>query len=127
MKTLRDAFVADEVPNVVASSYVDVFGGEFSAHYLAKPYYVFYPYAHSPEMTDLSKEIARKYPEEKEIDWYNAQTTKRKGMYMILTKSDLVFLQNLNLTIPTRMIQCLYLKCQKRSWIGLRKMRNSLR
>ena len=78
MKTLRDAFVADEVPNVVASSYVDVFGGEFSAHYLAKPYYVFYPYAHSPGMTDLSKEIARKYPEEKEIDWYNALNNEKE-------------------------------------------------
>ena len=47
MKTLRDAFVADEVPSVVASPYVDVFDGEFSEHYLAKPYYVFYPYANS--------------------------------------------------------------------------------
>jgi hypothetical protein len=72
MKTLKDAFVADEVPSVIASPYVDVFGGEFSEHYLAKPYYVFYPYAHSPGMMDLSKEIARKYPEEKEINWYDA-------------------------------------------------------
>lgn len=74
MKTLKDAFVADEVPNVVASPYVDVFGGEFSEHYLAKPYYVFYPYGNSPGKTDLSKEIARKYPEEKDIDWYDALT-----------------------------------------------------
>lgn len=70
MKTLKDAFVADEVPSVIASPYVDVFGGEFSEHYLAKPYYVFYPYANSPGKLDLSKEIARKYPEEKEIDWF---------------------------------------------------------
>ncbi|MEQ6123879.1 hypothetical protein AAON49_06745 [Pseudotenacibaculum sp. MALMAid0570] len=72
MKTLKDAFVADEVPSVVASPYVDIFGGEFSEHYLAKPYYVFYPYSLSPGKIDLSKEIARKYPEEKEIDWYDA-------------------------------------------------------
>tara|TARA_R110001632_G_scaffold210521_2_gene335618 strand:+ start:4855 stop:5931 length:1077 start_codon:yes stop_codon:yes gene_type:complete len=72
MKTLKDAFVADEVPNVIASPYVDVFGGEFSEHYLAKPYYVFFPYSKSPGKTDLSKEIARKYREEKDIDWYDA-------------------------------------------------------
>ncbi|MFY0631103.1 MAG: hypothetical protein JXR05_12030 [Flavobacteriaceae bacterium] len=72
MKTLKDAFVADEVPNVVASPYVDVFGGEFSEHYLAKPYYVFFPYSKSPGKIDLAKEIARKYPEEKDIDWYDA-------------------------------------------------------
>lgn len=78
MKTLKDAFVADEVPSVVASPYVDIFGGEFSAHYLAKPYYVFYPYAHSPGKTDLSKEIARKYPEERDIDWYDALNNERE-------------------------------------------------
>ena len=65
MKTLRDAFVADEVPNVVASSYVDVFGGEFSAHYLAKPYYVFYPYAHSPGMNRLEQGNCQKIPRRK--------------------------------------------------------------
>jgi len=78
MKTLKDAFVADEVPNVVASPYYDVFGGEFSEHYLAKPYYVFYPYAHSPGKMDLSKEIARKYSEEKEIDWYDALNNEKE-------------------------------------------------
>jgi hypothetical protein len=78
MKTLKDAFVADEVPSVVASPYIDVFGGEFSEHYLAKPYYVFYPYANSPGKTDLSKEIARKYPEEKDIDWYEALNNEKE-------------------------------------------------
>lgn len=78
MKTLKDAFVADEVPSVVASPYVDIFGGEFSEHYLAKPYYVFFPYSQSPGKTDLSKEIARKYPEEKEIDWYDALNNEKE-------------------------------------------------
>ena len=78
MKTLKDAFVSDEVPSVVASPYVDIFGGEFSEHYLAKPYYVFYPYAHSPGKLDLSKEIARKYPQEKDIDWYEALHNKEE-------------------------------------------------
>lgn len=72
MKTLKDAFVADEVPSVIASPYYNVFGGEFSEHYLAKPYYGFYPTANSPGKVDLAKEFARKYKEEKDIDWYDA-------------------------------------------------------
>tara|TARA_R110000787_G_scaffold19396_3_gene58248 strand:+ start:250 stop:1335 length:1086 start_codon:yes stop_codon:yes gene_type:complete len=78
MKTLKDAFVANEVPNVIASPYVDVFGGEFSEHYLAKPYYVFFPYSQSPGKTDLSKEIARKYRDEKDIDWYDALNNEQE-------------------------------------------------
>ncbi len=78
MKTLKDAFVGNEVPSVVASPYYNVFGGEFSEHYLAKPYYVFYPYANSPGKIDLSKEIARKYREEKDIDWYDALNNKKE-------------------------------------------------
>lgn len=72
MKVLKTAFVADEAAQVIASPYYNIFGGEFSEHYLAKPYYVFYPTANSPGKVDLSKEIARKYPEETEIDWYDA-------------------------------------------------------
>lgn len=72
MRTLKDAFCAVELPNVIASPYYSIFNGEFSKHYLAKPFYVFYPTAHSPGKMDLSKEIARKYPEEKDIDWYDA-------------------------------------------------------
>ncbi len=72
MKTLKDAFVSDEVPTVVASPYYNVFGGEFSNHYLAKPYYGFYPTAQSPGNVDLAKEMARKYSDVKDIDWYDA-------------------------------------------------------
>lgn len=72
LKTLKDAFHAKENPKVVASPYHTIFGGKFSNHYLAQPYYVFYPTANSPGITDLSKEIARKYPEETEIDWFDA-------------------------------------------------------
>lgn len=78
MNTLKDAFVGDEVPQVIASPYYNVFGGDFSAHYLAQPYYVFYPTAQSPGKTDLSKEIAKKYPKEKEIDWFEAITNERE-------------------------------------------------
>jgi hypothetical protein len=70
IKTLQDAFFAKELPKIVASRYHTIFGGKFSNHYLAQPYYVFYPTANSPGKIDLSKEIAKKYPEEKEIDWY---------------------------------------------------------
>ncbi|WP_435415223.1 hypothetical protein [Polaribacter aestuariivivens] len=72
ISTLKDAFHAKENPKVIASPYHTIFGGKFSNHYLAKPYYVFYPTANSPGKMDLSKEIAKKYPEETEIDWYNA-------------------------------------------------------
>lgn len=72
MATFKDAFYADELPNVVASPYYSIFNGEFSNHYLAKAFYVFYPTAHSPGKVDLSKEIARKYPNEKDINWYEA-------------------------------------------------------
>ncbi len=72
LKTLKDAFSAKKLPSVVASPYHTVFGGNFSNHYLAQPYYVFYPTANSPGKVDLSKEIAKKYSEEKDIDWLDA-------------------------------------------------------
>lgn len=72
MNTFKDAFCADELPNVIASPYFSIFNGEFTKHYLAKPYYVFYPTANSPGKMDLSKEIAKKYSEEKDIDWFEA-------------------------------------------------------
>ncbi|MFK8061032.1 MAG: hypothetical protein AB8B78_13200 [Polaribacter sp.] len=72
LKTLKDALSAKHLPKVVASPYHTIFGGKFSNHYLAQPYYVFYPTANSPGKMDLSKEMAKKYPEEKEIDWFDA-------------------------------------------------------
>lgn len=72
MNTFKDAFCTDELPNVVASPYYSIFDGEFTKHYLAKPHYIFYPTANSPGKTDLSKEIAKKYPEEKSINWLDA-------------------------------------------------------
>ena len=72
MSTFKDAFFAEELPTVIASPYYSIFNGEFSKHYLAKAYFVFYPTANSPGKIDLSKEIARKYTNEKDIDWYDA-------------------------------------------------------
>ena len=78
MDAFKDAFCADEVPNVVASPYFSIFDGEFTKHYLAKPHYVFYPTAFSPGKVDLSKEIAKKYPEEKDINWLDALNNKEE-------------------------------------------------
>ena len=78
MDTFKDAFCADELPNVVASPYYSIFDGEFTKHYLAKPHYVFYPTAFSPGKVDLSKEIATKYPEEKDINWLDALNNKEE-------------------------------------------------
>ncbi|TDQ29934.1 hypothetical protein [Tenacibaculum caenipelagi] len=79
INTLKSAFITEnKIPQVVASPYYNIFGGEFSNHYLAQPYYVFYPTANSPGKVDLSKEIAKKYPEEKEIDWYDALNNEKE-------------------------------------------------
>ncbi|WP_299161917.1 hypothetical protein [uncultured Tenacibaculum sp.] len=78
LNTLKLSFKAEEMPQVLASPYFNVFGGEFTNHFLAKPYYVFYPTAHSPGKIDLSKEIAKKYPQERDIDWFSALTNERE-------------------------------------------------
>jgi hypothetical protein len=72
LKMFKSIFSTDETPDVIASPYYTIFGKEFSKHYLAKPYYGFYPTANSPGKVDLSKEFARKYPQEKDIDWLDA-------------------------------------------------------
>jgi hypothetical protein len=64
-------FTTDVIPSVIASKSVSVFNGQFSEHFLAKPFYGFYPTAKSPGRVDLAKEFARKYPES-EIEWLSA-------------------------------------------------------
>lgn len=76
--SLQNAFSSKKMPKVVTSPYHTIFGGEFSDYYLAKAYYVFYPSANSPGKIDLSKEISRKYSEEKEINWYKALNNKQE-------------------------------------------------
>ena len=78
LDSFKQVFACDETPEVKASPYFNVFGGQFTKHFLAKPYYVFYPTAHSPGKVDLSKEIAKKYPEEKEISWFDALTNEKE-------------------------------------------------
>ena len=69
LQGLKNVFSTNLQPNIVATPYYTVFGGEFSKYHLEKPYYGFYPTAHSPGKVDLSKEFAKKYPNEKDIDW----------------------------------------------------------
>lgn len=69
LKLFKSIFTTNNSPQIIASPYYTIFGKEFSSHYLAKPYYNFYPTAHSPGKVDLSKEFAKKYPNEKDIDW----------------------------------------------------------
>ena len=72
LETLKAALSSNVSPNIIATPFYNNYGGTFSDHNLAKPYFGFYPTAQSPGKTDLSKEFAKKYPNEKEIDWYNA-------------------------------------------------------
>ena len=78
LKMFKNIFTTDETPDIVASPYYTVFGKELTSHYLAKPYYGFYPTANSPGKVDLSKEFARAYPNEKDIDWYDALNNERE-------------------------------------------------
>lgn len=72
LTTLKTVFSTDKTPIILASTYNSLFDTTFSEHHLATAYYVFYPTANSPGKTDLSKEIAKKYPSEKEIHWFDA-------------------------------------------------------
>jgi hypothetical protein len=78
MKTLSNVFHAEKTPNIIASPYYSIFGGNFSKHFLATAYYAFYPTAKSPGKMDLSKEMARKYPAEKEINWFETLNNKEE-------------------------------------------------
>lgn len=68
---LKLLFTNDKTPKVYASSYFNVFGGKYAAHYLARPYYNFYPTAESPGPAALSKEFKQKY-DSLDIDWRTA-------------------------------------------------------
>ncbi|MFK7813113.1 MAG: hypothetical protein AB8B59_11500 [Maribacter sp.] len=71
LQELKLTFTNDIEPKVFASSYFNVFGGKYAAHYLVKPYYNFYPTAESPGPAALSKEFKQKYDSTK-IDWRRA-------------------------------------------------------
>lgn len=77
MKSLKSIFSSDVAPNLFASEYFNVFGGKYASHYLAQPFYVFYPTANSPGNKVLSKEIAHKYPSAI-LDWLTALGTREE-------------------------------------------------
>ncbi len=74
---LRQLFTADKRPTVVASPFFNVFGGKYSGHYLAKPYYGYYPTAESPGPLALSKDFQAAYPNT-DIDWLTALKTRKE-------------------------------------------------
>ena len=76
VRILKNALTTNVSPNIISSAHHTIFGGEFSPYFLAKPYYGFYPTAKSPGKVDLSKEFAKNYPNEKEVDWYTALQNK---------------------------------------------------
>ena len=77
LKELQTVFTVDEVPQMYASSYFTVFGGKYAGHYLAKPYYGYYPTAESPGPLALAKEMKQRYPTIP-MDWMNALKTKEE-------------------------------------------------
>lgn len=77
MNALQTAFSSDVSPNLYASEYFNVFGGKYASHYLAQPFYVFYPTANSPGNKALSEEIAHTYPSAR-LDWLTALSTREE-------------------------------------------------
>ena len=79
LQSLKIIFSSENSPRVYAATYFNIFGGKYASHYLAKPYYVFYPTAESKGPMALSEEIQKSYPKEN-IDWFNALKTREETM-----------------------------------------------
>jgi hypothetical protein len=77
LSLLQKVFSNSKTPQVLASPYFNVFGGKYAAHYIARPYYVFYPTAHSPGPLALAQEMRTSYPNKK-IDWFTALKTREE-------------------------------------------------
>jgi len=77
LELLKKAFHPSKQLQVIASPYFNVFGGKYADHYLAKPYYVFYPTGQSKGPLALSQEIASNHPD-KNINWRKALTTREE-------------------------------------------------
>ena len=75
LKELQTVFTVDEIPQLYASRYFTVFGGKYAGHYLAKPYYGYYPTAESSGPLALAQEMKQRYPTIS-MDWMNALKTK---------------------------------------------------
>ncbi len=77
LSQLKKVFSAQAEPRVIASPYFNIFGGKYASHYLAKPYYVFYPTGHSKGPLALSQEMTALNPD-KNINWQEALTTREE-------------------------------------------------
>ncbi|MEM7085638.1 MAG: hypothetical protein AAF489_05620 [Bacteroidota bacterium] len=71
LQLLQIAFSSEQIPQIYASPYFNVFGGKYASHYLAQPYYVYYPTAQSQGPIFLAQEISASYPGVK-INWLDA-------------------------------------------------------
>lgn len=71
LQLLQIAFSSEQMPKIYASPYFNVFGGRYASHYLAKPYYVYYPTAQSQGPKALAQEIEASYPEAT-MEWLSA-------------------------------------------------------
>ncbi|CAN0588893.1 unnamed protein product [Ectocarpus sp. 12 AP-2014] len=71
LQALKTVFTAEEAPKVYASVFFNIYGGKFAPHYLAKPYYNFYPTAQSEGPAALATEFKQRY-DSTDIDWRTA-------------------------------------------------------
>ena len=77
LQELKNTFGAKQV---YASTYFNVFGGKYSDHYLAKPYYGYYPTAESQGPAHIAKEFKQDYPH-LNIDWFTALKTRQESAF----------------------------------------------
>lgn len=78
LQKIKQLLTTKKAPKIIASSFFNVFGGKYAGHYLAKPYYGYYPTAESPGPRALSKEFKIAYPH-KDIDWFTALKMRREA------------------------------------------------
>jgi len=78
MKQLQRAFARSAAPIVYASPFFNVFEGKYKGHYLAKPFYVYYPTAQSKGPKALADDFAYNYPDEN-INWMKAIKTRSEA------------------------------------------------
>jgi len=64
-------------PKIIASLFFNVFGGKYAGHYLAKPYYAYYPTGESLGPLALSKDFKVSYPKSS-INWFKAIKTRKE-------------------------------------------------
>ena len=78
MQVLKSIFSNEISPKFYASENFNIFGGKFASHYLAKPFYVFYPTGKSPGNEVLADEIGKRNLSAY-IDWSKALQTQKEG------------------------------------------------